>query len=125
MNTTFVLTFPTPSAAISGRSIHVRTRQGALINSASNNIKDMFGNDTTVILPAVIAGAFQVGLTYTIQSIGSTNFTLIGAASSTVGLSFVATGPGVGTGTATQAGRFALLVCDSVAARWQIMATNY
>ena len=85
----------------------------------------MTGNDTTVILPGVAAGTFDVGSTYTILTVGSTSFTSIGAASNTVGLSFVATGPGSGTGTATQAGRFALLVCDSVAARWQIMATNY
>ena len=125
VNTTFSLTFPTPSSAITGRSIHLRTRQGALINSASNNIRDMTGNDTTVILPAVTAGTFDVGSTYTILTIGTTSFTSIGAVSNTVGISFVATGVGSGSGTATQGGRFAVLVCDSVAARWQIMATNY
>ena len=35
-----------------------------------------------------------------ILSIGSTDFTLIGASANTVGLSFIATGVGVGTGTA-------------------------
>jgi hypothetical protein len=52
------------------------------------------GNPTT-------AGSFIAGTRYKIISIGSTNFTLIGAASNTVGLSFVATGVGTGTGTAT------------------------
>ena len=48
----------------------------------------------------VTAGAFTVGQTYQIASIGSTNFTLIGAASNTVGLLFTATGVGTGSGQA-------------------------
>jgi len=47
-----------------------------------------------------IAGSFMVGQTYLITSIGSTNFQLIGATSNTVGLHFIATGVGTGTGTA-------------------------
>jgi len=50
----------------------------------------------------VNAGAFVVGTTYTILYVGTTNFTLIGAASNTVGISFVATGAGTGTGIATK-----------------------
>jgi hypothetical protein len=50
-------------------------------------------------LPTV-SGAFVVGQTYTINTIGTTNFTLIGAVSNTVGVVFEATGPGTGTGTA-------------------------
>lgn len=46
------------------------------------------------------AGSFVVGRYYRISSIGSTNFTLIGAASNTVGLVFQATGIGTGNGTA-------------------------
>ena len=53
----------------------------------------------------VAAGSFVNGLTYTIASLGSsgtqTNFTAVGAASNTVGLSFIATAPGTGSGTAT------------------------
>lgn len=48
----------------------------------------------------ITAGSFITGLTYVITSVGTTNFTLIGAASNTVGLEFVATGAGTGTGTA-------------------------
>ena len=54
----------------------------------------------------VAAGSFVNGLTYTIASLGSsgtqTNFTAVGAASNTVGLSFIATAPGTGSGTATR-----------------------
>jgi hypothetical protein len=49
---------------------------------------------------ATTAGSFVNGTAYTITSVGTTNFTLIGAASNTVGVSFVATGVGSGTGTA-------------------------
>jgi hypothetical protein len=49
----------------------------------------------------VTAGNFVVGTTYTILTIGTTNFTQIGASSNTVGVSFVATGAGSGTGSAT------------------------
>ena len=48
-----------------------------------------------------MAGNFSVGNRYTITTIGTTDFTAIGAASNTPGLSFVATGIGTGTGTAT------------------------
>ena len=48
----------------------------------------------------VTAGAFVIGDTYRISSIGTTNFQLIGATSNVVGLLFIATGIGSGTGTA-------------------------
>ena len=47
----------------------------------------------------ITAGAFVVGTTYKILTIGTTDFTLVGAAANTVGVEFVATGVGVGTGT--------------------------
>jgi len=50
---------------------------------------------------AVTAGAFVVGTGYTIKTVGTTNFTLVGASASTIGVHFVATGVGAGTGTAT------------------------
>ncbi len=46
------------------------------------------------------AGAFVNGTAYVIVSIGTTDFTLIGAASNTIGMVFTATGAGAGTGTA-------------------------
>jgi hypothetical protein len=47
------------------------------------------------------AGYFVIGKSYTITSVGTTNWTAIGAASNTVGVSFVATGIGSGTGQAS------------------------
>lgn len=49
----------------------------------------------------VTAGSFVVGSTYTIVAAGTTDFTLIGAATSNVGEVFEATGVGAGTGTAS------------------------
>ena len=48
------------------------------------------------------AGYFVKGQVYTITSVGTTDFTLIGATENLVGLTFVATGVGTGTGTANQ-----------------------
>lgn len=48
----------------------------------------------------VVAGSFVVGQQYKITSIGTTNFTLIGAVSNTVGEWFTATAAGTGDGIA-------------------------
>ena len=69
------------------------------------NIGTALGNGTAfrvtnTTAQLVTSGAFIVTATYIIQSIGTTDFTLIGAASNTIGLSFVASGAGTGTGKA-------------------------
>ena len=46
------------------------------------------------------AGTFVSGSQYTIESIGTTDFTALGAKSNTVGVAFTSTGIGTGTGTA-------------------------
>jgi hypothetical protein len=48
----------------------------------------------------VSAGSFTVGKSYTIRTVGTTDFTLIGAVANTVGVLFTATGVGTGTGVA-------------------------
>lgn len=50
----------------------------------------------------VNAGSFVNGTSYSITTVGTTDFTLIGAANNNVGTVFVATGAGTGTGTATK-----------------------
>lgn len=60
----------------------------------------MFDTTTrTFIGQTITAGDFVVGNSYQIVSIGTTDFTTVGANSNTVGDSFVATGVGSGTGT--------------------------
>jgi hypothetical protein len=51
-------------------------------------------------IPTVTAGSFVTGDVYQILTVGSTDFTLIGASANTVGVCFTATGVGSGTGTA-------------------------
>lgn len=63
-------------------------------------INDAYGRG--LVTAVITAGSFVVGKTYVINSIGNTNFTLIGAASNTIGVIFTATGVGTGTGTAVQ-----------------------
>ena len=48
----------------------------------------------------ITAGSFVVGKSYTIRSVGTTDYTLIGAVANTVGVLFTATGIGSGTGVA-------------------------
>lgn len=57
-----------------------------------------FGNS---LGSTINAGSFVVGTWYTILTVGTTNYTLIGASSNTVGVIFQATGVGSGTGTAS------------------------
>ena len=51
-------------------------------------------------VPMVSAGSFVTGATYTITSVGTTDFTLLGASANHYGITFTATGPGTGTGMA-------------------------
>ena len=67
------------------------------ISSISPNGQFIFNRSTTVT-----AGSFIVGNIYTITTVGTTNFTLIGASANTVGVTFICTGVGTGTGTATK-----------------------
>ncbi|MBI5044639.1 MAG: hypothetical protein HZC02_01825 [Candidatus Levybacteria bacterium] len=73
----------------------VPTAQTAIYRTSDN--VELMNEDTET----VTAGSFVVGVKYTIVSVGSTDFTAIGAASNTVGVAFTATGVGSGTGTAS------------------------
>jgi len=63
-----------------------------------NGLTLMFYNNGNISV--IEAGDFVIGNTYKINTIGTTDFTLIGATTNTVGESFIATGVGTGTGTA-------------------------
>jgi len=51
--------------------------------------------------PTITAGSFITGDSYTIVTVGTTDFTAIGSADNNVGTTFTATGVGSGTGTAS------------------------
>jgi len=63
-----------------------------------------FGNNSVIVEKSVsgniTAGNFIPGCTYTISSIGTTDFTAIGAYSASIGEIFIANAVGIGTGTA-------------------------
>jgi len=76
------------------------TATSAIVNAGYFQVGSQYKITTDPIITAT-AGSFLTGISYTIVSVGTTDFTTIGAVSNTVGLIFTATGPGTGTGTAT------------------------
>lgn len=90
-----------------GYKFVVTTSTNVLLNTYDNipsSAQPPAANDADSIMYEqgylVTAGSFVVGKTYRIVSVGTTNFTLIGATTNTVGLHFIATGVGTGDGTA-------------------------
>ncbi len=73
----------------------VENAQTAIYKSSDNT--QLMNMDTET----VTAGNFVVGTKYIILSVGTTDFTAVGAASNTVGEVFTATGVGSGNGTAS------------------------
>jgi Pectate lyase superfamily protein len=80
------------------------TNQIASWDNIPSNASSPFANDSSSIAyeqgNSVTAGAFIVGQSYLITSVGTTNFVAIGASSNATGIYFIATGAGSGTGTA-------------------------
>ena len=76
----------------------VKSDSGILQSKLGLNLTTTSASTPTVT--TVNAGSFVTRKRYRITTVGSTDFTLIGAASNTVGVVFQATGPGAGTGTA-------------------------
>jgi len=82
--------------------IHTNSEYGIVIEFPSSpSVGDTFTTPAVNPLTTYNAGSFVVGKTYTIVSVGNTNFIALGASSNTVGQSFVANGVGSGTGTAS------------------------
>ena len=79
-------------------AIYLRDDQGDLVKIAPAFIGTTQPNNTPV---SVTAGSFISGTAYQILVPGNTDFTLIGAADSSAGTIFTATGVGTGTGTAS------------------------
>ena len=88
------------SAPAVGTAIQVYSGTGYF---TPDNVSGTIGEGTlTVTMPIVNAGSFVVGKAYRITALNSTNFTLIGASSNSVGTVFVANGVGLGNGTASR-----------------------
>jgi len=90
---------------VGGASIGIDIGAGGVGGSfgtyyANNGTAGSAGDHSKITGPIINAGSFIVGKTYTIVTVGTTDYTLIGATASTIGVVFVATGAGTGTGTA-------------------------
>jgi hypothetical protein len=90
-------------------STNVLLSDGCLLEDLNSGVLDgvtftgpMTDSDIIAFATNAVTNAsdIEANLTYVIDTLGNTDFTLIGAVSNTIGLSFVATGPGAGTGTA-------------------------
>lgn len=77
-------------------AIYFQGADGTDIESSAGSIECFVDGGTSVA-----AGSFVAGRRYKIATVGTTDFTLIGASANTVGVIFQATGVGTGTGTAT------------------------
>jgi len=89
----------TGNTSIAKNKLVVGNNTGALSTIAPSTVGNVLRSTTG---STITAGSFVVGVEYTILTVGTTNFTLIGAASNTVGVVFTATGVGTGDGTATE-----------------------
>jgi len=130
-----IATITLTSSTAYGKTITVNTKNlwvaDAKINSADNlvvefppnpTVGDIFSVVPVAITQTVTAGSFVIGETYTIVSLGTTNFTAIGASFNGVGQSFIATGVGSGTGTAsTSAGAKKLIYKPAAGQRARTM----
>jgi hypothetical protein len=100
----------TGTSAFTGNAAFVgsTTFTGAVVMSSASVSSGLTGNVTgnvtgnlLSITNTITSGSFIVGNTYVIATVGTTDFTLIGASANTVGVEFTASGVGTGTGTAT------------------------
>lgn len=86
-------------------SIETRINMRDNFNRVTGTFNDAANKWITADYPELTtttaAGSFVTGQTYAITSVGTTDFTAIGASSNTVGVVFKATGAGSGTGAAS------------------------
>jgi len=102
-DTFITTTFDKNSTTFDKNSTPFTVRQ---INSGRIDIYDrydtswVFSESLTRSNPVTPAGEFVVGNTYSILSLGTTDFTKVGASVNAIGVTFTATGDGSGTGIA-------------------------
>lgn len=98
-NLVLAQTIPATVEGTWGNSVTVSDDSNWVFVADSNNVAIDAYRKSHIVLSA---GYFVVGETYTITNVGDTDFTLIGAVENSVGITFVATGIGAGTGTAVE-----------------------
>jgi len=85
------------NAALTPNTMNILSTDAASATTYVSSINDY---NSEVFPTQVAAGSLSAGTVYTIYSTGTTNWTLVGAASNMTGVTFIATGTGSGTGTA-------------------------
>ena len=108
-NLVFVGTIQNAAATGAGSSLYANTTTGygnqgsvlvvSSVTSGGNNIQYTPTQDPiTGVKTLIAATSITAGLTYTIVTLGTTDFTLCGSPANQVGTSFTATVAGIGTG---------------------------
>ena len=96
------------------------TAVGGLTISGEYQISYSTGTTYTITTTLNTAGTFVISTSYIIVTVGTTDFVAIGASANTVGVVFVATGVGSGTGTASPAATSSTTGGGTVYAVYQI-----
>ena len=76
---------------------------GTYANTSTVFVQSLSDYRTEVFPTTVAAGSLSAGTVYTIEFVGTTDFTAVGAFANMTGITFVATAAGSGTGTAVLA----------------------
>ena len=94
---------PTPSANVDTAMVSIINRRADMAYKASDFWPRylVVGELRALQTLSVNAGSFVPGSTYTITTVGDTNWVAIGASANSLGVVFVATGAGSGSGVAT------------------------
>lgn len=101
--------------------LHTRVTGQTVIIDGDANVPD---GSYVITVPQTVAGSFVVGVQYVIASLGTTDFTLIGAQTNAVGIVFTATGAGSGTGTANSANTWQITTVASGSATGTLIVIN-
>ena len=96
------LTAPCYTANVANTALLPNTMSiiGTYANTNTVYMQSLSDYNSEVFPTTVAAGSLSGGTVYTIESVGTTDWTAVGAYANMTGITFVATGAGSGTGTA-------------------------
>ncbi len=103
--TTTGLTAPCYTANVANAALTPNTFNilATYANAATKYVESLSDYNSEVFPAQVAAGSLVIGTVYTIYSVGTTNWTAVGAFANMTGITFTATAAGSGTGTAVLA----------------------
>lgn len=110
VGTTNFVAFGASSNTVGIRFVATANGSGASGTGTATAVQSSEG-----VLVPVSASLIEIDKQYTIVSVGTTNFTAIGASSNTVGIRFTATGVASGTGTVLETTESGVVWCDPTA----------